>query len=713
MKKKGLTALLIAVSVLLGAAATSNSPLLAKKKSTRLKIKELDRKYKDWLNMVGYIITNTEKQVFFKLKNNRERDSFISMFWNLRDPSKGTPDNEYRDEHMKRFNYASRYFKYGSPLPGWKTDRGRMWILLGEPIHRNVIDSSNELYPVEIWEYFGGPKLGLPTVFRVVFYKRSGAGDYRLYIPSADGPSSLLRVGIGTIDITDHRAVYYAINEAEPQVAEIALSLVPGESLVNFSPSLQAPILISKIYDLPKKRINASYARNFLNYKGMVDTRVVTNYINIKSDIYILRDPILKLNFVHFALLPDQISVDYVAENDKYYFNFDLMVFLKKGEDTIFQYTKKYPFYYDKDELESRISHGIIITDYFPVIDGDYKLIALLQNSLNKELSYYETRIKVRTPGSKPAGAGPQLYGPLVSYRINQSQRPVYAAFNLLENNIKIDPKKAFGLNDTLQTFFSVDKGDYNGVLKVELDVRSMDDISTSTARKYGKTYSFTIPELDRFKNVIQRLEKLAYGNYEMKARLLDAAGKLLMERENKFQVSPKSIVPHPPLASKTLKKEHHFLFYMMMGQQYQNSKALTTAEAYFEKAFRMNSRFPQLLKSYASLLFSVKKYDKVLAVIKNLENQEKEAFDYYSYKGRALYYLGKYEDAVDTLLKANKIYDSDTGVLNTLGLSLVRLGNNVEAEKALSASLKINDTQKDIARVLRRLKTNKTRQNK
>lgn len=709
MKKKGLTALLIAVFVLLNAAA-ADSQLLAKKKSKTLKIKELDQKYQQWLNVSKYIITSTEKQVFFKLKNNRERDSFINMFWNLRDPSKGTPDNEFKDEHMKRFNYATRYFGFSSPRPGWQTDRGRIWILLGEPVHRNVIDNNNSLYPVEIWEYYGGPKFGLPPVYRVVFYKRSGAGDYRLYIPSADGPSSLLRTEIGQIDVTDNYSVFRAINEADPVVAEIALSLVPGEPITNFSPSLQAPILMSKIYELPKKRINSTYARNFLNYKGLVTTNVITNYINIKSDLKVLRDPLLKMNFVHFALLPESISVDYVEETDQYYFSYDLMVYLKKGDKTVFQYNKKYPFYYKKDELEKRVSHGIIITDYFPVIDGDYKLIALLQNSMNRELSYYEKRIKIRSPGSPSTGA--MMYGPLVSYQINQAQRPVYAAYNVMENNVKIDPKNSFGLEDRLKIFLSIDRGNQQGPLKLELDLRSMDEFS-SRPRNYKKLYTIAIDANERFKNVIQPLEKLSYGDYELHARLKDGGNQLLAEEKSVFQMSPNLSVPHPPLASKTLKREHRFLFYMMIGQQYQNLKNYKTAEAYFDRAFKINSMFPQLLKSYASLLFAAKKYDKVLEVIKNLENQQKQAFDFYSYKGRALYYLEKYQDAVDVLLKANKIYDSDTGVLNTLGLSLVRLGNTEEAIRALSASIKLNDRQNDIARVLQDLKSGSKNQGK
>lgn len=694
--------LLIVLAALLG---TGERALQAReKKSVRKLIKLLDHKYQTWLIHVKYIITDTEKRVFFKLKNNRERDSFIELFWNLRDPSKGTPSNEYKEEHMKRFNHANRYFKYSSPLPGWKTDRGRIWILLGEPVTRNEIIESNGLYPVEIWEYFGGAKVGLPTMFRMVFYKRNGSGDFKLYIPSVDGPGALLRSEIGQIDPTDYYKIYQSIKEIEPQVAEVCMSLIPGESMATMSPSLAAPILISKIYELPGRRINSTYARNFLNYKGYVETKVITGYIDISTDFYVLRDPIQKLNFVHFAIRPERISVDYIAEKDQYYFNYDMLVILKKGDDTVFKYTKKYPFYYDKQQLQETLSHGLILTDYFPVIDGDFNFIILLQNSLNKEISYVETRLNSKSYSLD--ANGPQLYGPIVSYQIIRGNKPVYTAFSVIDAHVKVDPKRSFGQNDTLSSFFTVDRGDYKKQFQVELEILSLDE-----SRKYKKIYRFPFTEADRYKAFTPQLEKLNYGNYLATARLIGADKKVLVSREKDFQVSPSPIVPHPPLAGKKLAKRHNYLFLMMVGRQYANIKDDAAAEMHYELAYKMNSGFPPLLKTYASLLIKLKKYDKLLEVIKNLETQPKELFNYYTLKGRAFYYKNNFQLAVDSLLKANKIYDSDVAVLNTLGLSLIRLGNEEEAEKALTASLKVNDNQPDIAKVLQQLKKNKKKE--
>lgn len=673
----------------------TGTPLpVEQEKQKRIKIKDLDKKYQEWLDLVHYIITPTEKNVFLRLTNNRDRDAFINLFWNLRDPSKGTPQNEYKEEHIRRFNYANRYFR-GSPRPGWKSDRGRMYILLGPPVNSDEV-FQNGLYPVLIWEYYGGVEKGLPTVFRIVFYKKHGSGDYKLFIPAVDGPYSLLRPEIGAVNPEDYYQVYKEIHNLSPTVAGICLSLIPGESIREYTPSLQDPIMVGNIYELPKRKINSTYARNFLNYKGLVETSVTTNYFDLKSDLYILKNPLLGLNFVHFALLPDRISVDYSAEKDKYYFNFNLLVVLKKGEDVVFQYDKNFPFYYSKEDLDNKLSHGMIIMDYFPVIEGDYRMIAILQNSLNKEISYYEKRINTT---ASPASL-PRVFGPLMSYQVNLPSQQVFSAFNIMGTFIKVDPQKTFGMRDPIYSTFYIDSGNYEKKARVKLEVECQDE-----ARPYQKTYSFDVPAGKKFEIFTQRLEKLNYGNYVIKASLLAEDHSVLDSSENAFVVSPLSHVPHPPFASKTLRMDSQFLFYTMVAQQYENVENPRKAEFYYEKAFGLNQSYPQLLKLYALLLLKQKKYDKMLQVIENLKNQEKEAFSYFALKGRALYHQGRYNEAVDALLEANKIYDSDFAVLNTLGLSLVRIGEKEEAIKALSASLKINDAQKDIAGILQQLK--------
>jgi GWxTD domain-containing protein len=682
---------------------TNQKNRFTRKPTKRLKVKDLDKKYRDWLDLVHYIISPLEKSTFMRLTNNRDRDSFLNLFWKLRDPTEGTPENEYRQEHIKRFSHANKYFGYATPLPGWKTDRGRMYILLGPPISENEV-FKGELYPVLIWDYYGGPAIGLPTAFHVAFYKKSGVGEYRLYIPTIDGPAALLKTSLAQVNPTDYAGLYKKIHEIEPAVAEICLSLIPGENLSSLSPSLQAPLLIARIYELPTRKLNTSYARHFLNYKGVVETSVMTDYISLRADLYVLKEPILDLNFVHFALRPDRISVGHSPETDQYYFNYNLIVVLKKGEDVVMEYTKNFPFYYTKEELEERISHGVIITDYFPVIEGDYKLITVLQNSVNKEVSYFEKDIRTAAPTSSPA----RVFGPLVSYQSNTTKKAGFAAFTIMGTTIKIDPKHTFGLNETLYSTIYVDKGTYKKNIRAQMEVVSQDE-----NRPYTKTYSFPLPQGKKFHGFTQPLEKLKYGNYALKAKILGEGDIVLETQEKNFMVSPFSHVPHPPSASKILKNENHFLFYMMLANQYENIKNTGKAGQYFEKALALNPSYSPLVKAYAASLLKQKNYDRVLAIVENIKTGEKDAFDYYALKGKALYYKEQYREAVGALLEANKIYDSDVTVLNTLGFSFIRLGNIEEAKRALSASLVINQYQKNIVEIIERLKQNEKNKNK
>jgi len=94
----------------------------------------LPERFRQWLEEeVVYIISSTERDVFLKLQSDRERDMFIQAFWKQRDPTPASPANEFKDEHARRLAHANRVLGRDAARPGWRTDRGRMHIILGEP----------------------------------------------------------------------------------------------------------------------------------------------------------------------------------------------------------------------------------------------------------------------------------------------------------------------------------------------------------------------------------------------------------------------------------------------------------------------------------------------------------------------------------------------------------------------------------------------------
>jgi len=94
--------------------------------------KEMESPYKKWLSdEVPYIITDEERAAFKKLSTDEEREQFIEQFWERRNPNPGSPENEFKEEYYRRIAYANEH--YASGIPGWKTDRGRIYIMYGPP----------------------------------------------------------------------------------------------------------------------------------------------------------------------------------------------------------------------------------------------------------------------------------------------------------------------------------------------------------------------------------------------------------------------------------------------------------------------------------------------------------------------------------------------------------------------------------------------------
>ncbi len=136
--------------------------------------------YAQWLSRdVVYIIADEERAAFLRLKTDAERDKFIEQFWLRRDPTPGTPKNEFKDEHYRRIASANQRFRTASGTPGWQTDRGHMYIVYGPPDEiEDHPAGAQSPYANEIWMYHHVEGLGDRLFF--TFVDRTGRGDYRL-----------------------------------------------------------------------------------------------------------------------------------------------------------------------------------------------------------------------------------------------------------------------------------------------------------------------------------------------------------------------------------------------------------------------------------------------------------------------------------------------------------------------------------------------------
>src|SRR5579871_5851503 len=113
---------------------TVAKPLSEKEKRKREEKlrKELETPYRKWLNEdVAYIITDEERAAFKRLQTDEEREQFIEQFWLRLCPTPDTTENEFKEEHYRRIAYANEHYAAG--IPGWRTDRGKIYIMYGPP----------------------------------------------------------------------------------------------------------------------------------------------------------------------------------------------------------------------------------------------------------------------------------------------------------------------------------------------------------------------------------------------------------------------------------------------------------------------------------------------------------------------------------------------------------------------------------------------------
>ncbi len=151
---------------------------------------ELSKTYRKWLDEdVRWIITDEEKSAFMQLSNDEERDQFIEAFWQRRDPTPDTEENEFKEEHYRRIAYANEHYAAG--IPGWKTDRGRTYIVFGpaDEIESHPSGGSYErpmdegggetsTFPFETWRYRYLEGIGQEVI--IEFVDSCMCGDYHM-----------------------------------------------------------------------------------------------------------------------------------------------------------------------------------------------------------------------------------------------------------------------------------------------------------------------------------------------------------------------------------------------------------------------------------------------------------------------------------------------------------------------------------------------------
>jgi GWxTD domain-containing protein len=246
---------------------------------------ELSKTYKKWLNEdVVWIITDEERAAFKQLSNDEERDNFIEAFWQRRDPTPDTEENEYKEEHYRRIAYANEHYAAG--IPGWKTDRGRIYIMYGPPdendshpgggsYERPIEEGGGETstFPFEDWRYRYLEGIGQEVI--IEFVDDCMCGNYEM-----------------TMDRSKKDALLYTPNAGLTLYESMGMSSKASRfssgGLENLGAGPDSASQSSKEFDRLEQfaKLQAPPPVKFKDLEEIVNTKIITNLMpfDVRSD---------------------------------------------------------------------------------------------------------------------------------------------------------------------------------------------------------------------------------------------------------------------------------------------------------------------------------------------------------------------------------------------------------------------------------------------
>ncbi len=652
--------------------------------------------YKKWIEEeVVYIITPLEREVFLKLLTDRERDLFIEAFWKHRDPTPSTVENEFRTQHYQRITYVNKYFGRTSPIPGWKTDRGRIHIVLGEPMSIERFDNKSGLYPIEIWFYQNKESFGLPTGFNVVFFQKGGLGDYQLYSPSSDGPMSLMTNYIG--DPVDYLSAYEALNDIEPSVANVSLSLIPGENSAGFGrPSLASDMLIQRVENAARFAVAETYARKFLEFKDVVEVEYSANYLDCDALTKITREP-SGMYFVHYGLEPARLSVDAYENSFSTLLKVNGTVTTPDGK-MVYQFDRPISLKLDAEQMKSAGVQPFDLNDMFPLVPGTYKFSVLVKNDVSKEFMSFEQTLLI--PGETPVL---QMTAPLLGYksvRVAASQT-MLRPFQIGPFQIAVQPTRVFTKKDTVFVAFQVFGLSEAQKASGEIRFSFTRDIQPPLERVIKLAECRDLPAvLADFP-----LADFAPAHYYLKVALTDG-GRELVAGTEEFDVTFKDVLPRPWFHTRRLPEPGDPIYSMIIGNQLFNLGRLDEARPYVEKAYQKSPASPEAALSLGRIDFAMGRPERVAPVLEPfLGPNAAPKYEIYFLAGQARLAAGDAGGALSVFDRAVTHFGTNAALLNAIGDCYLKLGRPKDARTVWTKSLEINTNQPEIKKKLDAIK--------
>ncbi len=525
--------------------------------------------WKKWLDEVDLIITKDEKSVFKSLKTEEDKKRFRESFWRTRDPSPKTPENEFQVEYYFRRRHAMKN------LEGANSDRGRIYILLGEPMEKNNYSGLDKVVDSELWSYSGEGRPGLPPFMQFIFFKQSNIGTYKLYHPGLHSPLDLLDPGASSTMTTKSEA-YIELRMNYVKLADASLSIIPfeGDPSFSFGQTLTSSgSILKQIYTLPEKEVKKSYLKNYSSIEGIVDVDYSTKEIDGKGALSISVNKGFK--FLNYSVMPNVIHTNRIENNvSSAKININLRLEDLEGK-TIYQQEREIDVKSDDSKKETMFEEGrSAFKDFAPVVEGEFNVIITFTNKTSGEFFTFEERVNI-TDESVPV---------MVGYKVEESTYESFLPFCTENYKVLIDPRSIYNKSGSLE-------GIIRTKIKPEIRLIEVDDENTSieikNVEKRGGLFIFSLP-----------LKDVKSANYYLSIKT---------ESREVFRkiVSVMPFHAKKPIdfeRSDSLTSEFDYVF--AMAQQYYNKGDVDTSLEYL-------NRIPEELWTTRTLLAAARAYHK------------------------------------------------------------------------------------------------------
>jgi GWxTD domain-containing protein len=683
------------------------------------RIDKLPEHRRQWLlEEVTYIIAENEKESFLRLESEQERDSFVEAFWRRRDENPSTPLNEYREEHYRRLTYVNEFLGRDTFRPGFRTDRGRYYILLGEPRSRQNFEAKDEIYPAELW-FYNNPELktyGLPPFFYLLFFRRHGTGEFQLYDPLSDGPQALLtRVNTVSMDRRDDvERAYNELTFIDPELAKASLSFRTDEGdLAQFAaPAFGTIELLGQIARAPFYGVDTSYADRLDFERGAVESDYMFRYVPSSSIAHVVPGP-GGTSFLHWVVEIEPQYVAFVKDGETNQlasaFIASIDVETKPPESILVFADRKESFISLKPSDEGSLRLPISYSGMTPVIPGDYAVRVVLRNRacpsrVESECvrSYTLLDREVTIPEEM---SGPMLGDVILAYQAElKGGQPSYRAYRFGSMEVVPNPAGIYSIGESVVALVHPANAPEGATLRFQ--VTRTDGASEVAADQ-------TVAVLGD-EPIVQELALSVAegGRYQLSAILLDRAGQELARKLADVTMSPRTRVLKPSIRGSMpqIRPELPGVVSMTLAEQYLALERLDEATRLFREALSLNPKLGAARERLADMELRAGNSAAVVELLEPVYAEVKDRFEVLAMLGQAYSNEGRYPEAVELLEKAILLRRPEPPVLNALANANYRVGNLSRAEELLEQSLAADSQQEDVRRVLDELKAERAR---